>query len=443
MEPLIKIEPPGPNARTILKRDAQVISHSLARQYPLVLRNANGMNLWDVDDNRYLDFTAGFAVMNVGWNHPNVVRAVEHQIKYLSHGAFLSFYSDVPVTFAERLTYMLPPQLNQIYLSNSGAESVEAAMKLARYHTKRKYFISFYGGFHGRTYGALSLTASKAIYRRGFGPFLPVFHVPFPNPYRPCDGERGASAEDAALTLMSEVFKKEAPPEEIAAIFVEPIQGEGGYIVPPKTFLQELRSICDENGILLVADEVQAGCYRTGTFLASEQFGVTPDIVCLSKAIGGGLPLGVTVSSEEIMTWPPGSHASTFAGNALSCAAGIAVLDIMKEPGFGNHVVQMGEYLLKGLRELQQDYEIIGDVRGRGLMSAIELVRSRMTKEPATEERAAIILHAFKSGLTLLPAGESAIRFCPPLTIEKEDVDTGLEILRASIKTVALTRTNR
>jgi 4-aminobutyrate aminotransferase len=442
MEPLITTEPPGPNARAILARDAKVISHSLARQYPLVLRNASGVNVWDVDSNRYLDFTAGFAVMNVGWNHPNVVRAVEHQIKYLAHGAFLSFYSDVPVTFAERLTDMLLPQLNHLYLSNSGAESVEAAMKLARYHTKRKYFISFYGGFHGRTYGALSLTASKAIYRRGFGPFLPVFHVPFPNPYRPCGGERGASAENAALTLMTEVFKKEAPPEEIAAIFVEPIQGEGGYIVPPKTFLQELRSICDENGILLVADEVQAGCYRTGTFLASEQFGVTPDIVCLSKAIGGGLPLGVTASSEEIMTWPPGSHASTFAGNALSCAAGIAVLDIMKEPGFGDHVVHVGEHLLKGLRALQRDYEIIGDVRGRGLMSAIEFVRSRTTKEPAAEERASVIRHAFESGVTLLPAGESTIRFCPPLTIKKEDIDTGLEILRASIETVVPTRDN-
>jgi 4-aminobutyrate aminotransferase len=442
MEPLITIKPPGPNARAIIERDAKVISHSLARQYPLVLRNASGINLWDVDNNRYLDLTAGFAVMNVGWNHPNVVRAVEHQLKYLSHGSFLSFYSDVPVTFAERLTAMLPPPLNQVYLSNSGAESVEAAMKLARHHTKRKYFIAFYGAFHGRTYGALSLTASKAIYRRGFGPFLSVFHVPFPNPYRPYGGsqERGASAVDATLTLMTEVFKKEAPPEEIAAIFVEPIQGEGGYIVPPKTFLQELRSICDENGILLVADEVQAGCYRTGTFLASEQFGVTPDIVCLSKAIGGGLPLGVMASSEEIMTWEPGAHASTFAGNALSCAAGTAVLDIMKEPGFGDHVVDVGEHLLRGLRALQRDYEIIGEVRGRGLMSAIELVRSRTTKEPAAEERAAVIRHAFESGVTILSAGESSIRFCPPLTIEKEDIDIGLEVLRASLETVATTR---
>jgi 4-aminobutyrate aminotransferase len=399
------------------------------------------MNLWDVDDNRYLDFTAGIAVMNIGWNHPKVVHAVERQIKILSHGAFLSFYSDVPVTFAERLTGLLPPPLNQVYLSNSGTESVEAAMKLARYRTKRKYFVSFYGGFHGRTYGALSLTTTKVVHRKGFGPFLPVIHVPFPNPYRPCDGERGASAEDTTLNIMEKVFKKEVSPEEVAAIFVEPIQGEGGYIVPPMTFLQELRSMCDESGILLVADEVQSGCYRIGTFLASEQFGVTPDIVCLSKAIGGGLPLGVTVASEEIMTWPPGSHSSTFAGNSIACAAGIAVLDIMKEPGFGDHVVHMGDYLLKGLRELQQDYEIIGDVRGRGLMSAIELVRNRITKEPATEERAASILYAFESGLTLLPAGESAIRFCPPLTIEKEDIDTGLEILRASIETAAPMRT--
>jgi len=433
MEPLMKVSPPGPKARTILKRDAAIISQSMVREYPLVLQKAHGINIWDVDGNRYLDFTAGIAVMAVGWNHPRVVRAIQEQAKYLSHGAFLDFCSEVPVKFAESIVGLLPPNLDKVYFSNSGAESIEAAMKLARHHTKRKYFISFYGGFHGRTYGAVSLTAAKVIQRKQFGPFLPVIHSPFPNPYRPLRSEPTTCDQDVLNNLEEEIFKTEAAPEEIAAIFVEPIQGEGGYIVPPKTFLKGLRRICDDFEILLIIDEVQSGCYRTGKFLASEHFGVVPDIVCLSKAIGGGLPLGVTIASDEIMTWPPGSHASTFGGNNIACAAGTAVLDIMKEEGFDDHITKMGAYLLERLKRLKKHHEIIGDVRGIGLMSAIELVRNRATKEPAVHERNVVLNNAFKNGLTLLPAGESVIRFCPPLTLEKEDIDTGLDILEAAI----------
>ena len=433
MEPLMKVSPPGPKARTILKRDAEIISQSMVREYPLVLQKAHGINIWDVDGNRYLDFTAGIAVMAVGWNHPRVVRAIQEQAKYLSHGAFLDFCSEVPVKFAESIVGLLPPNLDKVYFSNSGAESIEAAMKLARHHTKRKYFISFYGGFHGRTYGAVSLTAAKVIQRKQFGPFLPVIHSPFPNPYRPLRSEPTTCDQDVLNNLEEEIFKTEAAPEEIAAIFVEPIQGEGGYIVPPKTFLKGLRRICDDFEILLIIDEVQSGCYRTGKFLASEHFGVVPDIVCLSKAIGGGLPLGVTIASDEIMTWPPGSHASTFGGNNIACAAGTAVLDIMKEEGFDDHITKMGAYLLERLKRLKKHHEIIGDVRGIGLMSAIELVRNRATKEPAVHERNVVLNNAFKNGLTLLPAGESVIRFCPPLTLEKEDIDTGLDILEAAI----------
>ena len=432
MEPLITTKPPGPSAVAVLKRDAEVISQSMARHYPLVLERAQDVNLWDVDGNRYLDFTAGFAVMNVGWNHPKVVNAIQQQAMLLTHGAFLAFCSETPVTFAQRLTGFLPPSLNRVCLTNSGAESVEAAMKLARYHTGRKYFIAFSNGFHGRTYGALSLTSTKAIQRAGFGPFLPVLHAPFPNPYRP----QGCGSTDVSLAALEDMFKREIPAEEVAAIFVEPIQGEGGYIIPPKHFLQEIRALCDELGILLVVDEVQTGCFRTGTFLASEQFGVTPDIVCLSKAIGGGLPLGAMVASEEVTTWPPGSHASTFAGNNVACAAGLAVLDILSGEGFGAQVVDAGQHLLQRLNELQQDYDLIGDVRGMGLMAAIELVHNKETKEPATEERRVILNDAFENGLTLLPAGESAIRFCPPLTIEKGDIDKGVEILRRSLKRV-------
>jgi 4-aminobutyrate aminotransferase len=436
MEPHITIEPPGPNAQDILKRDASVISQSMVRDYPLVLEKARGVNLWDVDGNRYLDFTAGIAVMNVGWNHPSVTAAIEAQLKHLTHGAFLDFCSEVPVRFAEKLLEFLREGHNRIYFSNSGAECIEAALKLARYHTKRNYFISFYGGFHGRTYGALSLTASNVIQRKYFGPFLPVIHIPYANPYRPLGMNPLTCDVDVIQYLENGVFRTEVAPEEVAAIIVEPIQGEGGYVVPPMTFLKRLRSVCDEYGILLIADEIQSGCFRTGTFLASEQFGVKADIVCLSKAIGGGLPLGVTVARDEIMTWPPGSHASTFGGNNLSCAAGHAVLEIMSENGFGKRVLDTGKYLLNGLKRLQQEHEIIGDVRGLGLMCGIELVRDRRTKEPAVKEREIILNRAFKSGLALLPAGLSVIRFCPPLIIEQEDIAFGLEILGSALESM-------
>lgn len=436
MEPLIRVEPPGPKALDILHRDEKVISQSMVREYPLVLQKASGMNLWDVDGNRYLDFTAGIAVMNVGWNHPKVVSAVQEQANLLSHGAFLDFASEIPVRCAENLIGLLPDGLDRVYYSNSGAESVEAAMKLARYHTKRKYFISFYGGFHGRTFGALSLTAARVVQRRYFGPFLPVIHVPYPDPYRPLCGDGAACDIDTLTYLEDEVFRSDVAPDEVAAIFVEPILGEGGYIVPPPTFLARLRNLCDENGILLVADEVQSGCFRTGRFLASEHSGIRPDIVCLGKAIGGGLPLGITVASDDIMTWPPGSHASTFGGNNLSCAAALAVLDLLGEKGLGDRVLAAGEYLKKRLRELQEVHPIIGDVRGIGLMVGIELVSDRAAKSPANRERETILRQAFKSGITLLPAGVSTIRFSPPLIVQEEDIETGVAILDRVMKEI-------
>jgi len=434
MDPLIKTRLPGPKAQAILRRDAGVVSQSMVRDYPLVVDRAEGMNLWDVDGNRYLDFSAGIAVMNTGWNHPDVVQAVTDQVQKLSHGAFLDFCSEVPVQFAEKLVSMLPGDLNRVYFSNSGAETVEAALKLARHHTKRKYFIAFYGGFHGRTYGAMSLTASRVIQRQYFGPFLPVVHVPYPNPYRPFGFKTETCDVDVIRYIEEEIFPMEVSPDEVAAIVVEPIQGEGGYIVPPRPFLKRLREICDEHGILLIVDEVQSGCFRTGTFLASEQFGVVPDIVCLSKALGGGFPLGATVASEEVMSWPPGSHASTFGGNNVACAAGLATLSVMDQPGFGDHVLEMGEYLTGKLLSLQKRHEVIGDVRGMGLMVGAELVTNRTTKEPAIQERTRVLNEAFRRGLTMLPAGVSVIRFCPPLVIEKRHIDTGMEILDQSFE---------
>ena len=427
MDPEIKVKPPGPRALEILERDARVISQSMVRDYPLVVERASGLNIWDVDGNRYLDLSAGIAVMNLGWNHPKIVDAIKSQAGILTHGAFLDFCSELPVKCAERLVEFLPPGLDRVYFSNSGAETVEAAMKLARHHTKRNYFISFYGSFHGRTYGAMSLTAAKVIQRKHFGPFLPVIHAPYPNPYR--HPGRIACDIDVIAYLEEEVFRTEASPEEVAAIVVEPVQGEGGYIVPPISFLKKLRSLCDAHGILLIADEVQSGCFRTGKFLASMHSEIVPDIVCLSKALGGGLPFGVTVSSEEIMNWPPGSHASTFGGNNLACAAALAALELMGEDGFGSHVTEMGTYLLTGLRDLQKKHELIGNVRGLGLMAGIELVRNRVLKEPAAQERDKALKFAFERGLTLLPAGESVIRFCPPLIVGKDDIDTGLRLL--------------
>jgi len=434
MKPLITTGLPGPKAQAVLRRDAGIVSQSMVRDYPLVVDRAEGMNLWDVDGNRYLDFSAGIAVMNTGWNHPDVVQAVTDQVQKLSHGAFLDFCSEVPVQFAEKLVSMLPGDLNRVYFSNSGAETVEAALKLARHHTKRKYFIAFYGGFHGRTYGAMSLTASRVIQRQYFGPFLPVVHVPYPNPYRPFGFKTETCDVDVIRYIEEEIFPMEVSPDEVAAIVVEPIQGEGGYIVPPRPFLKRLREICDEHGILLIVDEVQSGCFRTGTFLASEQFGVVPDIVCLSKALGGGFPLGATVASEEVMSWPPGSHASTFGGNNVACAAGLATLSVMDQPGFGDHVLEMGEYLTGKLLSLQKRHEVIGDVRGMGLMVGAELVTNRTTKEPAIQERTRVLNEAFRRGLTMLPAGVSVIRFCPPLVIEKRHIDTGMEILDKSFE---------
>lgn len=417
-------------AQEILRRDAGVISPSLSRAYPLVIDRAAGVNLWDVDGNRYLDFTAGIAVMNVGWNHPQVVRAVQEQMERLSHTAFADFCSGVPVRFAEELVRFLPPGLERVYFGNSGAESVEAAMKLARHHTGRKYFLAFHRAFHGRTYGALTLTAGRKEQRQHFGPFLSAVHAPYPDPYRPfCRHSRASCDQDVLDYIEDVIFRAEVSPEEVAAIVVEPVLGEGGYVVPPRTFLKRLRSLCDDHGILLVDDEVQAGGYRTGTFLAAEHSGITADIVCLAKAIGGGLPISATVSTGEVMDWPPGSHASTFGGNAISCAAGLAVLEIMRAPAFGAHVRAQGERLLDGLEHLRREYDGIGDVRGLGLMAGMELVKDRETREPDMEARNRIVRECFERGLALLPAGESAIRFSPPLVIEKEDIDAGLAIL--------------
>lgn len=314
--------------------------------------------------------------MNLGYSHPKIIEAVKKQSEQIMHGAFLEFYSDVPVRFSETLLSLIPT-MSRVLLTNSGTESIEAAMKLARYYTGRKYFISFYGSFHGRSLGALSLTSTKTVHRNQFGPFLPVIHVPYANPYRcPINTSKEDCAEACLDYLENVVFKQEVSPEEVATVFVEPVQGEGGYIIPPKAFLKGLRRICSEHGILYVDDEVQAGCYRTGKFLAIEHFGVEPDVVCLSKALGGGLPLGAMVCKEELMTWPPGSHAITFGGNLVSCATGLAALEIMKQKKVGKRALRSGAKILRYLQELQGEIEAIGDVRGLGLMIGLEFLEN-------------------------------------------------------------------
>ena len=431
MRPKMRVKPPGPRARRTIIRDSMVISPSLTREIPLVVESAQGSNIEDIDGNIYLDFASAVGVANVGHSNPEIVKAITEQAKKVSHVCFSDFYAELPVRLAERLTELLPKSLNHVFYSNSGAEAIESAMKLARYHTKRKHFLAFYGAFHGRTFGALSLTASKAVHKKNFGPLLPVVHSPYAYCYRCPFGKDCKDCDtDCVRYIEDYIFKKEVPPDEIAGCFVEPIQGEGGYIVPPRKFHTELKKICEEHDILYVADEIQSGCFRTGKFLASEHFGITPDIVCLSKALGGGVPIGVTISSKKIMNWAPGTHANTFGGNMLACASGIAVLDYFDQHNIGERVEKNGKFALNYLDDLTSESKLIGDVRGKGLMIGIELVKNQKTKEPAVKERNEIIKKAFEKGLILVGCGESSIRIAPPLTIEKEDLETGLEILR-------------
>jgi 4-aminobutyrate aminotransferase len=434
MKPRIRVKPPGPRAKRTIIRDSIIASPSYARDLPLVVEKAYGSNLEDIDGNVYLDFAAGVAVANVGHSNPDVVKAITNQAKKVSHVCFGDFYADAPIRFAERLRDFLPKNLSKVFFTNSGAETIEAALKMARYHTKRKYFLGFYGGFHGRTYGALSVSCSREVHKRRFGPMLPVMHAPYAYCYRCPFGKDHRDCNTECIRYIEDyIFKKEMPAEEFAACVVEPIQGEGGYIVPPRKFHKELKKLCEENGILYVADEIQAGCYRTGKFLASEHFGIKPDIVCLSKAIGAGVPMGVAVASKKIMNWAPRTHSNTFGGNMLASAAALASLDYMDDHHIGEKVEKDGKYALDFLQELQQESKHIGDVRGKGLMIGVELVKDKNTKEPAIKETNEIIKRIFEKGLVMISCGESTLRIAPPLTMTRDDLKTGLELLRNTL----------
>ena len=440
--PKIKTALPGPKATRALAGDDKYISPSYTRSYPLVVKSGRGIVVTDVDGNEFFDFSAGIAVTSTGHCHPHVVEAIQKQAAELIHMSGTDFYYESMVELAERLSKIAPmPGPHKIYYGNSGAEAVEAALKLARYHTRRQNVIAFFGAFHGRTMGALSLTASKPQQKRRFAPLVPgVTHVRYPDVYRGCSGSQQDSeafALGCARYIEEKLFKTILPPEEVAAIFIEPIQGEGGYVVAPKVFMQELRRICDKHGILLVMDEVQSGVGRTGKWWAVEHTGVQPDIVCMAKGIGSGMPLGITMSKAEIMDWVPGSHASTFGGNPVCIAAALATLDVIEKEGLLKNSEEVGNYMLKRMADWPAKHNIVGDVRGRGLMIGVEIIKDKETKEYGNEERDRIVELAFERGILFLGCGPSTVRIAPPLVVTKDEADAAMDALEESIEIVS------
>ena len=433
---------PGPKAKAAVEHDDRMISPSYTRSYPLVAKRGRGVRVEDVDGNEFLDFAAGIAVNSTGHCHPEVVAAIQKQAAELIHISGTDFYYEAMAQFADRLSAIAPmPGPHRVYYGNSGTEAVECALKLARYHTKRQHVIAFFGAFHGRTMGALSLTASKPQQKRRFAPLVPgVTHIRYPYAYRGCSG--GPQAEEefslgCARYIEEKLFKTILAPEEVAAIFLEPIQGEGGYVVAPDNFLREIREICDRHGILLVVDEVQSGAGRTGKWWAIEHSGVQPDIVCMAKGIASGMPLGVCMTRAEIMDWVPGSHASTFGGNPVAIAAAMATMDILEREGIDN-AARVGGKLMERLEGWKKSHPLVGDVRGRGLMIGIELVLDKETREPATALRNRIETICFEKGLLILGCGETSIRLCPPLIVNENEATVALDILEEVLTQVEL-----
>ena len=431
----IKKGTPGPAATEWVRRDECVISQSYTRAYPLVVEKGEGVFIEDVDGNRYLDFTSGIAVTSTGHCHPSVVERIIKQTGRLIHMSGTDFYYPSEILLAEKLVNITPgANPKKVFFTNSGTESNEAAMKLGRYHTKRSYYISFYGGFYGRTMGALSLTASKEVHKRGFAPLIPgVVHVPYAYCYRCSYGLKAGDCDFYCVKwIKEELFRTTVPPEEVAAIFIEAIQGEGGYVVPPDGYLKRIADLAKEFGILLVVDEIQSGMGRTGKMFACEYEGITPDIITIAKGIASGLPLGAMVASASVMTWVKGSHANTFGGNPVACEAALATIELL-ENRLVENAANVGSYILSALMEMKNRHPLIGDVRGKGLMIGIEFVRDGEKKAKAIEERDAIINRSFKKGLLLLGCGQSVIRLVPPLILSREDADTALTILEEVI----------
>ena len=426
----------GPKGQDIIARDQATMATAYAREYPLVMSHAEGSQIWDVDGRRFIDCMAGIGVMNVGHRHPAVVEAVKKQIDKFWHICLSDFYYPEAVELAEKLQSIAPTGGDsRFYFGNSGTEAVEAAIKLAMYHTGRDQFIGFLGGFHGRTLGALAFTGSKTVQRAKYQIGLRVHHLPYPNPYRPLLNTSGhASYGDAILDYLENViFPTIMSPSDIAGIMIEPIQGEGGYIVPEPGFLPKIRQLCDKHGILLIVDEIQSGVGRTGNWWAIEHEGVQPDILCFAKGIASGLPLGGIMARNEVMTWSPAAHGSTFGGNPVAMAAALATLQVIEREGLLEQARETGEYLQDALVELQGRHPSMGDVRGRGLMVGVEFVKDRQTKERAADLRTAVVDNAFAEGLLILPCGHNMARFIPPLNISRNLIDEGLHMFSKAV----------
>ncbi len=429
--PELKTPLPGPKAAAIIARDDRFVSTSYTRSYPLVMAGGKGSVVEDVDGNRFLDCAAGIAVNATGHAHPEVVKAIVDQAQRFLHMSGTDFYYEPQVRLAELMAEIAPMGGDKrTFFGNSGTEAVEASVKLAKWYTKRHNVIAFLGSFHGRTMGSLSLTSSRILQRKGFGPMVPgVYHAPYANCYRcPVKLSPDTCCGECTDRITEEILVHLVSPDEVAAIVVEPIQGEGGYIVPPPAFHHRLREIANQYGMVLVADEVQSGMGRTGKMFAIEHFGVEPDVVATAKGIASGMPLGVSTARAEIMSWPPGAHASTFGGNPVSCAAAIATIDLLRRELCRN-AEAVGAYLIEGARALMDKHPLIGDVRGKGLMIGIECVRDRATKERAVEEREEVVEAAFARGLLVLGAGKNTIRLSPPLVLTRAQAQTALEIL--------------
>ena len=430
-----KLNVPGPKALAMIERDNKVISTSYPRGYPFVMDHGKGVQVWDVDGNRYIDMMSGIAVLATGHAHPKVVKAVQDAADKFLHISS-DFYHDGWIRLSEKLNDIAPFAENaRTFLTNSGTEAVETAIKLAKYHTRRSNFIGFTGAFHGRTMGSVAFTASKPKYHSGFYPLMPgVTHVPFPDAYRPILERKAGEdyGETVVRYIEEEVFNRNVPGDEVAGILVEPIQGEGGYVVPPAGFFPALRKLCDKYGILLIADEVQSGMGRTGKWWAIEHFGVEPDIITSAKGIASGLPLGACIARESVMTWPKGSHGNTYGGNPISCAASLATIDLI-ENGYLANAAEVGQYTLDALQEIQVRHPSIGEVRGRGLMIGVEFVKDKAAKEPNEELRNKLEQIGFEHGLLLLGCGKSTIRLAPPLCITKNETDSALEIFEGAI----------
>ncbi|HWX76024.1 MAG TPA: acetyl ornithine aminotransferase family protein [Candidatus Acidoferrales bacterium] len=421
--PYIKVKPPGPVAKAIIEKDQSYTAPAYGRVYPLVVQEGRGMVVEDVDGNLFLDFMAGIAVASTGHSHPKVVKAIEEQARKFLHICGSDFYYEPMAGLCAKLAQLAPGSgQKKVFLTNSGTEAIEAAFKLARYATKRKHAIAFHGAFHGRTMGSLSLTASRASHRAQFFPLVPgVHHVPY--------GIEGLGA-------LEKLFRYEVMPDEVAAIFVEPIQGEGGYIVPPPEYLPMLQDLCRRHGILLIADEIQSGFGRTGKMFACEHWRVEPDILCVAKGIASGMPLGAMIARDEISTWTRGTHGSTFGGNPVACAAALATIQVI-EDGLVHNAEQMGGYLREKLTELQSTHSVIKEVRGLGLMIGVEFAKPDAKRTPDPKLRDQVMQTCFEQGLLLLNCGESTLRFCPPLIVNREQVEAAVAIFDAAIKTVA------